>query len=220
MLELYWAYQDRDGLMDFVEEFFSDLLKRVGKDSGFSYQGMDISFKRPWERITFRDLVLKYADFDIDRATDKEFIKKAKELKADIGKEFHKANVIDEIYKVACRPKLKDPVFVIDHPSEMAILSKPKESDPKKADRFQLVVGGIEMINGFSELNDPMEQEKRFKESKMEEERMDKDFLEALQYGMPPAAGLGMGIDRLSALLTDSHSLREVILFPTMKSKE
>jgi lysyl-tRNA synthetase, class II len=220
MLELYWAYQDRDGLMDFVERFFDELLKRTGKGLSFSYQGQKIDFKRPWKKITFRDLVKKYADFDIETASDEDFKKKAKELKIDIGKDFQKCKMMDEIYKVACRPKLINPTFVTDHPAQMAILSKPKENDSEKADRFQLVVGGIEMVNGFSELNDPLEQEERFKKSKMEEERTDRDFLEALQYGMPPAAGLGVGIDRLVALLTDSHSLREAILFPTMRPKQ
>jgi len=220
MVELYWAYQDRDGLMDFVEEFFHELLKRTKKDFEFSYQGQEINFKRPWKKITFRDLILENANIDIDKASEKEFREKAKELKIDIDKDYHKCKLMDEIYKETCRPKTINPTFVIDHPAEMAILSKPKEDNPLKADRFQLVVGGIEMINGFSELNDPLEQEKRFKESKMAEERRDQDFLESLQHGMPPAAGLGMGIDRLVALLTDSHSLREAILFPTMRSKK
>ena len=118
------------------------------------------------------------------------------------------------------KAKIIQPTFVVDHPIRMAILAKAKGDNPREAHRFQLVVGGIELINGFSELNDPREQEKRFKVAKIETERKDIDFLEALQYAMPPAAGLGMGLDRLTALLTDSHSLREVILFPTMRPKK
>ena len=115
--------------------------------------------------------------------------------------------------------KLIQPTFVLDHPVEMAILAKAKEDNPKYADRFQLVVGGIELVNGFSELNDPLEQRRRFEKSRMAPERKDEDFLEALEYGMPPSAGLGMGIDRLVMLLTDAHSVREVIAFPTMKPR-
>lgn len=176
MIELYWAYQDRDSLMDFVERIMIDLVKKIKGAAKFTYEDKEIDFTAPWKRIKFKDL-----NFEKD-----------------------KVNIIQ-------------PTFVVDHPAKMAILAKAKEENPKEADRFQLVVGGIELMNGFSELNDPLEQEKRFKLAKIETERKDKDFLEALQYGMPPAAGLGMGIDRLVALLTDSHSLREVILFPTMR---
>ena len=178
MLELYWAYQNRDGLMDFVERAVIDLVKKIKGGTQFTYEGKNIDFKAPWKRIQFEEI--------------------------DFEKE--KVNIIQ-------------PTFVVDHPAKMAILAKAREDNPKKAHRFQVVVGGIELINGFSELNDPLEQEKRFKTAKVETERKDKDFLEALRYGMPPAAGMGMGIDRLIALLTDSHSLREVILFPTMRPK-
>ena len=190
MLELYWAYQDRDGLMKFVEKTITDLVEKIKKTQEINYQGQKISFKTPWLRIRFKDLV-----------------KKTK----GVG--------LDELFKEISRRKLIQPTFVIDHPVEMAILAKAKTDQTKEAHRFQLVAGGIEIINGFSELNDSLEQERRFRTAKIETERKDKDFLEALQYGMPPAAGLGVGIDRLVALLTDSHSLREVILFPTMRPK-
>ena len=189
MLELYWAYQDRDGLMGFAEKTIADLVKKVKKTQQIEYQGQKINFKTPWKRIKFKDLV-----------------------KNTKGKD------PDEAFKEAAR-KIIQPTFVIDHPAEMAVLAKAKEGDSKHADRFQVVVGGVEIINGFSELNDPIEQEKRFKKANIELERKDKDFLEALEYGMPPAAGIGIGIDRLVALLTDSHSLREAILFPTMRPK-
>ena len=178
MLELYWAYQDRDGLMDFVEKTMTELIKKIRGTTQISYQGKNINFKTPWQKIKFNQI-----DFEKDKE------------------------------------KIIQPTFVVDHPVKMAILAKAKEANSKEAHRFQVVVGGIELINGFSELNDPVEQEKRFKMAKIETERKDKDFVEALQYGMPPSAGLGVGIDRLIALLTDSHSLREVILFPTMRPK-
>lgn len=189
ILELYRAYQDRDSLMNFVEKIITDLVKKIKGQIQINYQGKKIDFKIPWPRIKFEDLVKKTKGADLD-----------------------------ERFKEACR-EIIQPTFVIDHPIEITVLAKAKEKEPRCADRFQLVAGGIELINGFSELNDPIEQERRFQKAKIESEKKDKDFLEALQYGMPPAAGFGLGVDRLVALLTDSHSLREVILFPTMRPK-
>ena len=188
MLELYWAYQNRDGLMEFAEKTISDLVKKVKGTTQITYQGKKIDFKTPWKRVKFDDLVKE-----------------------------KKGAGLDECFKETCRRDIIQPTFVVDHPSELTLLAKAKENDPKHSDRFQLVVGGIEMINGFSELNDPQEQAKMFERADIELERKDRDFLEALEYGMPPAAGLGIGIDRLIILLTDCHSLREAILFPTMR---
>jgi len=217
MIELYWAYQHRDGLMDFVEKTISELLKRVKNQTQIEYQGNQIDFKTPWARVKFGDLIKQYAGLDIEKASLAEIKKKVLSLGIKTEKGAEKYGLLDEIYKKTCRPNLVQPTFLIDHPVEMAVLAKAKEQDPKHADRFQLIVGGIEMINGFSELNDPQEQRKRFKAQKIATERKDQDFLEALEYGMPPAAGLGIGIDRLIILLTDCHSLREAILFPTMR---
>jgi len=189
MLEFYWAYQDKEKLMKFTEKIFIELLKKTKKTTQITYQGQKINFKTPWKRVKFLDLIKNVE-----------------------GKE------PDERFKIAAR-KLIQPTFVTDHPLEMSALNKAREDNPKLADRFQLVVAGIELVNAYSELNDPVEQEKRFK-SRLSQERMDKDFIEALEYGMPPAAGWGLGVDRLVALLTDSHSLREVILFPTMRPKQ
>ncbi len=177
MLELYWAYQDRDNLMKFLERIMVDLVKKIKGKSQISYQGQKIDFKTPWRRIKYQR---NYEE---------------------------------------TREKIIQPTFVIDYPVELSILAKAKIDNHKEAHSFQLVIGGIELIKGFSELNDPIEQERRFQKAKIETERKDKDFLEALQYGMPPAAGLGLGVDRLVALLTDSHSLREAIIFPTMRPK-
>jgi len=138
-----------------------------------------------------------------------------------------KAEILDEIYKKICLPKIWQPTFIIHHPRSKSPLAKSLKQNPEKLSSFQLVGGGWELVWAYSELNNPIEQRKRFKEQEekykkgfKEAQRMDEEFLEALEYGMPPAAGFGMGIDRLVALLTDSHSLREVILFPTMKPKE
>lgn len=188
MIELYWAYQNRDGLMGFIEQFMSELVKRTKGTNKITFQGKEIDFKIPWPRIEFKDLVGKT-----------------------------KGANLDDLFKEKVR-EIVQPTFIVDHPVGMASLAKAKEGDEQFADRFQVVVGGVELINGFSELNDPLEQAKRFK-SKLSQDRMDQDFIEALEYGMPQAAGLGMGIDRLVILLTDSHSLREAILFPTMRPK-
>jgi len=220
MLELYWAYQDRDGLMEFVEETMLELLKNLGRaNNQIEYQDNQIDFKIPWKRSTFREIVREYCQIDIEKASQESLKKKLNSLGVKVEKGAPKCQLVDELYKKVCQPKLIQPTFMIDHPIEMAVLAKAKEGEPKYADRFQLIVGGIEMINGFSELNDPHEQRKRFEAQKIATERKDKDFLEALEYGMPPAAGLGIGIDRLIVLLTDCHSLREVILFPIMRPR-
>ena len=218
MLELYWAYQDRDGLMEFVEETMLELLKNLGRaNNQIEYQDNQIDFKIPWKRSTFREIVREYCQIDIEKASQESLKKKLNSLGVKVEKGAPKCQLVDELYKKVCQPKLIQPTFMIDHPIEMAVLAKAKEQDPRYADRFQLIVGGIEMINGFSELNDPQKQRERFEANNIARERRDKDFLEALEYGMPPAAGLGIGIDRLVSLLTDSHSLREAILFPTMR---
>jgi len=149
-----------------------------------------------------------------------------KALKVKIAKGMSKIEIADEIYKKYCRPKILKPTFIIHHPLGFQPLAKAITKNPLKLANFQLVAGGIELVNAFSELNDPFEQEKRFKEQEglfqkglESAQRIDKDFLQALEYGMPPASGFGMGIDRLVALLTNSHSLREVILFPIMRPK-
>ncbi|MDO8265213.1 MAG: lysine--tRNA ligase [Candidatus Parcubacteria bacterium] len=219
MLELYWAYQNRDGLISFVEKVFIELLERIGKGKTIIYQTKEINFEIPWKKVSFRDLVKDNTDINIDEISDKDLMKKIKELGIKSEKEMPRYKMLDELYKETCRDKLIQPTFVIDYPSQMSPLAKTKEENLDYADRFQLIIGGIEIINAFSEQNDPKEQEDKFKEVKMAPERKDKDFIEALEYGMPPSAGLGIGLDRLAALLTDSHSLRDIILFPTMKPK-
>lgn len=219
MLELYWAYQDRDGLMAFTEKFISELIFELRRGTKLSYQGKELNFKSPWRKVSFREIVKEYASLDIEKATDAQLRKRVKELKIKLGKTPDRVTLLDELYKKTAMCNLIQPTFVLDHPVEMAILAKAREDSPKCAHRFQLVAAGMELVNGFSELNDPLEQRARFEKSRIAPERKDEDFLEALEYGMPPAAGLGMGIDRLLMLLTDSHSVREVIAFPTMRPK-
>lgn len=190
MLELYWAYSDWQGLMDFVEKL---LKKLIGNN------------KAKWPRITFADSFKKYAKID------------ASKLKSD---------ELDEIFKKEVRPKIIDPTFITHYPKSISPLAKSCADNPDLTERFQLIIDGTEVVNGFSELNDPIEQRKRMEEQEKmyragdeESPRLDEDFLEALEYGMPPAAGLGIGIDRLIALITKSHNIKEVIIFPTLRPK-
>ena len=224
--EFYWAYADDKDLMKLIEKMLSALVKRLFKKTEIEYQGEKINFKGPWPRVEFAQLIKKYTKLDIDEVDKGVLAKKAKELGITLEKGVGKAEIADEIYKKVCRSKILQPTFIIHHPVGSFPLAKAFEKNPAKLANFQIVVAGWELGLGFSELNDSLEQRRRFKEQEKsfksgfeEAQRMDKDFLEALEYGMPPAAGFGMGIDRLAALLTDSHSLREIILFPTMRKK-
>jgi len=169
-------------------------------------------------------LIKKESKIDIENINREALAKKAKSLGIDFEEKAPKAEIADEIFKKICRSKIIQPTFVIHYPLGFQPLAKASEKEKGKLSNFQLIAGGMELVNAFSELNDPLEQRERFKEQEKlykagleEAQRMDKDFLEALEYGMPPAGGFGMGVDRLVSLLTDSHSLREVILFPTMQ---
>jgi len=226
MLEFYWAYEDYKDLMKFTEKMFETLLKRVFGKLEIKYENKKINFKTSWPRIEFGQLLRKYAKINFEEINQETLEKEAQKLGVETAKITNKTAIADEIYKKYCLPRIWQPTFVINHPLGFFPLSKAQEKDPRKLANFQLVVAGWELVNAFSELNDPLEQRKRFEEQEKlfkegleEAQRMDEDFLSALEYGMPPAAGFGMGIDRLVALLTDSHSLREVILFPTMKPK-
>ncbi len=226
MIEFYWAYADYKELMKLVERMFSYVLKKTFNDLKINHQGGKIDFKIPWPRLEFETVFRKETGIDYQSISEKELLKKARELKTETEKGASKATVADEIFKKLCRPKIIQPAFVINYPKGFQTLAKAVDNNPEKLANFQLVAGGVELTNAFSELNDPSEQRARFKEQQelrkkgfSEAHEMDEDFVEALEYGMPPTAGLGMGIDRLVSLLTDSSSLREVILFPTMKPK-
>lgn len=215
-LEFYWAYADYNDLMELTEKMFEHLVP----DGEIKYSDEIINLKKPWKRIGLKDLILQEFNINIETAADGDIRNKLKELniRPEDGKE---ARSVDALFK-AVRPKIIEPTFVMDYPVEMSPLASSKEENPKLTERFQLIVGGLELVNAFSELNDPIEQDKRIKEQiekHGEDVRYDADFIEALEYGMPPAAGWGMGIDRLAALLTDTHNLRDVILFPTMRPK-
>jgi len=229
-IEFYWAYADYNKLMDLMEDLLPRLIKAAGKELKLSIDGKEVDFTPPYPRVSMRELVKQYANFDIeDFPDDESMYKKAIELKIeDLKPGTGRGKLIDEIYKAFARPHIINPIFMIDHPVELSPLAKKKASDPRYVERFQLLcVGGNELCNAFSELNDPLDQEERFKEQARleaagDEESMpyDEDFVTALKHGMPPTAGLGMGIDRLIKLLVDADNLKEVILFPTMRPEK
>jgi lysyl-tRNA synthetase class 2 len=226
-LEFYWAYADYKDLMQLTERMFEILVKKIFGSLEIKYEGKKINFKIPWPRIDFSQVFRKYTKINLEEIHPEALKKEAKKLGIEIVKGEGKAEVADKIYKKICQPKIWNPSFLINHPLGSFPLAKPLDNNPSKLASFQLLVAGWELALGFSELNDPLlqrkrfeEQEKSFKQGLEEAQRMDRDFLEALEYGMPPAAGFGVGIDRLVALLTDSHSLREAILFPVMRPKE
>jgi len=224
MLEFYWAYADYKDLMKLTEKMFEALLKKIFGRLIIKYEGKGINFKTPWPRIEFSQILRKYTKINLEEIHIEALKKEAKKL--GLEARGGKAEIADEIYKKICLSKVWQPTFVINHPLGAFPLAKSLDDNPSKLANFQLIIAGWELVNAFSELNDPLLQRKRFEEEEKffkagleEAQRMDKDFLKALEYGMPPAAGFGLGIDRLVALLTDSHSLREVILFPTMRPR-
>lgn len=229
-IEFYWAYADYTDLMALMEEILPRLITAVGRPLKFETNGQIVDFTPPYQRISVRDLIKKCAKIDIEDYPDKKSLfKKAKEIKTEgIDPSHDRGALIDDIYKQFARPKIVNPIFMIDHPVELSPLAKRKASDPHYVERFQLLcAGGNELCNAFSELNDPLDQEERFREQQKNraagnEESMpyDEDFVTALKYGMPPTAGLGMGIDRLVKLLADVPNLKEVILFPTLRPEK
>ncbi len=227
-IEFYWAYADYEKLMKFTEKLITYIIKKLDLNLIIEYQGRKIDFNPPYERITFKNALEKYAKINLDKCkNEKELLKAAKKTGLKLETGLHKAAVLDDLFKKVIRPNLIAPTFVTDYPIELSPLSKIKEDNPDYTERFQLVAGGTELINAFSELNDPMDQKSRFeaqeelrKKGDQEAQRIDWEFIEALSYGMPPTAGFGMGIDRLTALLTDLYNIKEVILFPTLKPKD
>lgn len=235
MLEFYAAYQDYRWMMSFTEELLRQLIINLFGSPVLKYRAGEISFQESFSRVEFNELLKKYSGLDYDEVEEDDLKKRAQELGIMIEKRMSKGVVADEIYKKVARPNLINPTFVTNHPLDISPLAKKLEpveenrfgDKVEHVERFQLLVGGMEVANGFSELNDPLEQRERFRMQEKnweggdkEAQRFDEDFVEALEYGMPPAAGIGIGIDRLCVLLTNSHNIREVILFPLMKPRE
>ncbi len=227
MLEFYIAYKDYNFLMSFTEEFISNVAQKTLGTYLIQFGDMEIDLKPPWQRITFID-ALKSKDVPDQIINKPEFaFKWAREKGIDIETSVSHGKVLDEIFKIIVEPALIQPTFIMDYPVELSPLAKRKKSNPKLVERFELFVASREIANAFSELNDPVDQRKRLElqtevKEKGDEEAhwMDEDFLRALEYGMPPAAGEGIGIDRLVMLLTNSQSIRDVILFPQLKPEK
>ena len=226
MLEFYWAYADYEDLMKMTEQMFVYVLKKVFGTTKIKYGDKTIDFKTPWPKKSFRDLIKQHAGIDIDQYPKVGDMRKVMRTRGiNLGRA-GRGKLIDELYKETVRPKLINPVFLVDHPLDLSPLAKKMEGDPTKVQRFQLVVAGMELTNAFSELNDPVDQKERFQSQAklkragdMEAHSMDEDFVKALEYGMPPTAGCGIGIERLVALRTNADSVREAVLFPFVKDK-
>lgn len=224
MLELYVAYKDYNWMMDFVEELFEYLCLKVFNTLEFEYEGKRINFAKPWNRISMIDKIQEKTGINVINASVDELKDFAKKLHLDLSKLTSKAKLIDEIFSATVESELIQPTFVIDYPIELSPLAKKHRSKQGVVERFEAYVVGKEICNAFSELNDPIDQRERFEEQlKMKEagdeeaHQIDEDFLRALEYGMPPTAGLGIGIDRLTMILTNQSSIRDVIFFPQMK---
>lgn len=226
LLEIYQAYTDYYGMMDLVEGMFRTVAENVLGTTTITYDGVEIDLSKPFERLTMVDAVKKYAGVDFTEIKTEE---EAKKIAKERGVEFedrHKyGDIINLFFEEFCEEKLVQPTFIMDHPVDISPLAKRKPSDPEFTERFELFITRREMANAFSELNDPIDQRGRFMAQEElfaagdeEANHCDEDFLCALEYGMPPTGGIGIGIDRLVMLLTDSAAIRDVLLFPTMKS--
>jgi lysyl-tRNA synthetase class 2 len=232
IFEFYWAYSDYEKLMEFTEKMVSETVKEIKGDLKISYQEQEIDFTPPYERITFRDLILRDCGIDIGQYKDFEGLKNKIAEKGIKLETIDEAKVwpklVDELYKKVSRPKIVKPIFLINHPVELIPLAKRVEDDPTKVQSFQLVcAGGFEIIKAYTELNDPLDQEQRFKEQLQlkkagwdETQEMDESFVDALKVGLPPTAGWGMGIERFAMILTDQYSIKEVIPFPTLRPEK
>ena len=227
LMELYQAYTDYEGMMELTESMFRYLAETVCGSTKISYNGVEIDLGKPFERLTMIDAIKKYAGVDFDAvATDEEAKAIAKEHHVEYEERHTKGDIVNLFFEEFCEENLVQPTFIMDHPLAISPLTKKKPSDSSKVERFELFINTWEMCNAYSELNDPIDQRERFAQQDAnaaagddEAEHTDEDFLNALEIGMPPTGGIGYGIDRLVMLLTDSQAIRDVLLFPTMKSQ-
>jgi lysyl-tRNA synthetase class 2 len=223
-MELYVAYKDYEWMMDLVEEMVEKIAVDLHGTTQVQVGDHLIDFKRPWKRFTMFEAIQHYTDIDISKMNEEELVKALKELDVPFDRTMAKGKLIDQIFGEKCEPHLIQPTFITDYPVEMSPLAKKHRSKPGLVERFEAICNGKELCNAFSELNDPLDQRERF-EAQLElgkrgdEESMvlDEDFLRSLEFGMPPTAGLGIGIDRLTMIMTNSTSIQDVLFFPQMR---
>ncbi len=228
MVEFYWAYATYKDLIALTEDLVSSIAKEVTGSMKVEYQGNTLDFTPPWERLTPAQAIVKYSDISEEELQTREgLLNVAARLKIENADKMADGKLLMEIFDKVGEHKIVQPTFLIDFPIEVSPLARKKESDPRLTDRFEIIVAGQEIGNAFSELNDPIDQKQRFEQQLLEREAgdeeahaMDSDYVRALEFGMPPAAGEGIGIDRLTMLLTDSASIREVILFPQLRKEQ
>lgn len=226
LMELYQAYTDYNGMMDLTEEMYRYVAREVTGSEIITYQGKEMDFSKPFPRLSMVDAVKQYANVDFDAiSSDEEAKAVAKEHKLEFEDRHKKGDILNIFFEEYVEDKLIQPVFIIDHPIEISPLTKKNPNKPGYVERFELFINGWEMANAYSELNDPIDQRQRFEAQEAafaagddEAEHTDEDFLNALSIGMPPTGGVGYGIDRMAMLMTDSPAIRDVLLFPTMKS--
>lgn len=221
---MYAAYWDYTHMMKFTETIITSIVEALHGKMSITTHNQDINFAGPYAIVKFRDAIIKYAKVDIDTASDVELRTSLSTLGVSFDPAANRARLLDELFKETVRKNIIEPTFIIEYPIELSPLAKKCPGNERYVERFQLLAGRTELCNAFTELNDPIDQRARFaSQEKMraggddEAQRIDEDFIEALSHGMPPTAGIGIGIDRLVALLTDSQNLKEVILFPTLK---
>ncbi|PKP18380.1 MAG: lysine--tRNA ligase, partial [Bacteroidetes bacterium HGW-Bacteroidetes-22] len=226
-MELYVAYKDYEWMMNLVEEMVEKMTVDIHGTTKVQVGANIIDFKRPWTRFTMFEAIRHFTGIDISAMDEAELRATALKLNIELDETMAKGKIIDEIFGEKCEPLLIQPTFITDYPVEMSPLAKKHRSKPGLVERFEAVCNGKEICNSFSELNDPIDQRQRFesqlelgKRGDSESMVLDEDFLRALEYGMPPTAGLGIGIDRMAMILTNSHSIQEVLFFPQMKPEK
>jgi lysyl-tRNA synthetase class 2 len=228
MMEFYQAYATYKDLMDFTEELISHVAREVVGSLVFSYGGKEVNLTPPWERLTLKQAIVKFGGIDPAILEDRQqTFAYAAGLGLEPGTDIGHGKLLTEIFDVVVEPNLWQPTFITEYPTEVSPLSRKNDADPEVVDRFELFIVGRELANAFSELNDPVDQKDRFLRQLAEKEAgdeeahaMDDDYIRALEYGMPPTAGEGIGIDRLVMLLADAASIRDVILFPQLRPEK
>ena len=222
MLEFYWAYADYELLMDFTEELISGVVEEVTGGLEVEWGGHTIDFSRPWRRLKMRDAILEYSDLAPDDLVDRERMEKAaRDLDVQRIDERSDGNLLAELYEMTAEPLMINPTFIMDFPRQISPFAKSCPDDPETVERFELFIGGMELANAFTELNDPDEQRRRLEFQAAEQGgTVDEDFLLAMEHGLPPTGGEGIGIDRLIMLITNQSSIRDAILFPQLRPRE